>query len=361
MCLLLPPGPVTVRRRLPLSQVHLLKVSHTHKRALGQYYTEGDAFASPAFAHWYARATAGLAKGAPILEPFVGAGHIPRALAARGITRPWHGVDLDPPAPSARVMPGLVIHKGNSLRQIPQGFTLAITNPPYLASNWAARRKMAFPRTVHDDLYKLALDKMLKRVPFVAAIVPASFMASGQFRDRLTAVVALREDMFLDTQCPVCLVLFEPLPADRLPRTDFEVWDGLTHLGGYSTFFDHLSTAASRLPWRFNDPQGPVALFGIDNQVGPSIRFAPGPAVPSQDIKHSSRIISRIGLPLPLKRAQVPELIEAANVRLQAWRKETHDVVLSPFRGLRQDGHWRRRLDFATARRLLDLAAEDLT
>jgi hypothetical protein len=338
-----------------------LKDPRSQKRALGQYFTERDAFGSPAFAAWYARATQGLPKSAAILEPFMGAGHIPRALASRGIVRPWHGVDLDPPPLEARVMPGLVIHKGNSLRQIPRGFALAITNPPYLARNWAARRKMAFPKTIYDDLYKLALEKMLQKVSFVAAIVPASFIVSGQFRHRLTAVVALREDMFLDTQCPVCLALFEPPVTHALSSDDFAVWDGSTYLGHHGQFQTHLVSASARLPWRFNDPQGEVALFGIDNVIGPTIRFALGNEVAATDIKHSSRIISRIGLPTPLTGARVPALIAAANTRLWAWRQETHDVVLSPFRGLRRDGHWRRRLDFATARRLLDLAAEDLT
>lgn len=337
-----------------------MKASATHQRALGQYYTEGDAFGSPAFAQWYARATHNLPAQAAILEPFAGAGHIPRALRDRGIRRQWHAVDLDPPSPTDIVMSGLVVHKGNSLRQIPRGYALAITNPPYLASNWAARRKMTYPRTHHDDLYKLALDRMLARVPYVAAIVPASFITAGQFHERLTAVVALRGDLFRDTQCPVCLALFEPLPALVNQRLDFDVWDGSVHLGTHQQFVNHLTAGSPELAWKFNDPAGPIALFGIDNLVAPTIRFAPGREVPEAEIKYSSRIITRIGLPASVKRSQVPALIETVNQHLSTWRTETHDVLLSPFRGLRQDGHWRRRLDFATARRLLDLSVADL-
>lgn len=326
---------------------------------MGQYYTERDAFASPAFAAWYARATKNLPSDQPILEPFVGAGHIPLSLQARGVRRPWHGVDLDPPPAEARVMPGLVIHAGDSLKKMPDGFHLAITNPPYLARNWAVRRKLPFPRTTHDDLYKHALDRMLAKVPYVAAIVPGSFIASGLFRERLTAVISLREDLFKDTQCPVCLTLFEPLAAQ--PRVDdFEVWDGGTRLGWHGDFDRHLASATRTRPWRFNDPHGSIALFGVDNLVGPTIRFAPGPEVPPADIKHSSRVISRIGVSSSWRKAEVTELIAHANRRLILWREETHDILLAPFRGLRQDGHWRRRLDFATARRFLDLAAEDM-
>jgi hypothetical protein len=326
------------------------------KRAMGQYFTERDAFGSPAFAAWYARATAGLPQDAPILEPFVGAGHIPRSLLARGITRPWHGVDLDPPPVADRVMPGLVIHEGNSLRQIPMGFALAITNPPYLARNWARRRRLPYPRSRHDDLYKHALDRMLARVPYVAAIVPGSFLTADLFHDRLSAAVALREDLFDDTECPVCLALFEPL--DRQMRVDdVEVWDGAQRLGWRSDFTRRLETAPAQ-PWVFNDPAGPLALFGVDNLVGPSIRFALGKEVPPDQIKHSSRIISRIGLPKRRSAAQVQALVDEANRRLHQWRRDTHDMLLAPFRGQRQDGHWRRRLDFATARRLLDAAWE---
>ena len=49
-------------------------------------------------------------------------------------------------------------------------------------------------------------------------------------------------------------------------------------------------------------------------------------------------------------------MASAANQLLETYRTQTHDVLMTSFKGLRQDGKYRRRLDYATARALLDLA-----
>ncbi len=48
------------------------------------------------------------------------------------------------------------------------------------------------------------------------------------------------------------------------------------------------------------------------------------------------------------------ELLKCANEALDDYRLRTHDTLMTPFKGLRQDGRYRRRLDFAAARHLLD-------
>jgi hypothetical protein len=49
-------------------------------------------------------------------------------------------------------------------------------------------------------------------------------------------------------------------------------------------------------------------------------------------------------------------VINQANIILDEYRKETHDVFLTSFKGLRSDGAYRRRLDWDTASRILGTA-----
>ena len=43
------------------------------------------------------------------------------------------------------------------------------------------------------------------------------------------------------------------------------------------------------------------------------------------------------------------------NTRLKTIREKTHDVFLTAFKGIRRDGHYRRRLDWALARAIVDV------
>jgi hypothetical protein len=52
----------------------------------------------------------------------------------------------------------------------------------------------------------------------------------------------------------------------------------------------------------------------------------------------------------------VPEVCTAANRILDAHRAATHDLLLSPFKGNARNGVRRRRLDYATARAILERA-----
>jgi len=84
------------------------------------------------------------------------------------------------------INPGsLEVKKRDAIKEFPQGYKLIITNPPYLAKNSAHRKKIDFPTTKYDDLYKLCLEIMLKNCDYVGAIIPASFINADLFLDRL--------------------------------------------------------------------------------------------------------------------------------------------------------------------------------
>ena len=320
------------------------------KRASGRFYTKSDVFGYPAFSEWLE-----LVPREPVLrivEPFAGACHIPAALAARGVNAEWHCFDI---SPGKGTPSGLDVIKRDTIFKYPKGYSCAITNPPYLAKNSARRRGLPFPQTKHDDIYKLCLEIMLKHTPYVAAIVPESFLTQECFHERLLSVTSLIGKFFDDTECPVCLALFIP---DKKRERDFSVWRNDIFLGKMSEIVARTPRAQSDNPWSFNEPAGEIGLYCCDSPKGASIKFCLGEAIPSSDVTESSRSITKIsGVP---EGHPIERIVDEANAILSEWRTATSDVLMTAFKGLRSDGAYRRRLDFSSARNILNLAIDRL-
>lgn len=325
------------------------------KRAHGQFFTTTNPFFLEPFYDWF-RSTPAFS-GRPILEPFAGANNIVKMIRDVGHSNEWACFDIDPVNGEGNTT-GDFIRQRDTLLGYPQGFEVAITNPPYLAKNSATRRGLGFPSSKHDDLYKEALDVMLAGTPFVAAIVPESFLTQGLFHSRLSAVISLPCKMFEDTECPVCLALFVPEEA-KFDAKDFLIYSGPDLIGSYLALQEHGSPFISEgLPWKFNDPDGSIGLLAIDGQVESSIRFVRGDEISPFDVKATSRSKTRIG---GLHRSRNAErIVEEANKILAERRSATGDVFMTAFKGLRKDGKFRRRLDFAQARDILNMAAANV-
>ena len=300
------------------------------KRQFGRYYTKGNPFVLAPFKSW--AKSVGL-ESKTVLEPFAGANNIITALQAVGYSKNFTSYDIDPQAKGVKYR--------DTLKEFPTGFEVCITNPPWLAKNSAHRRKLDYPETVHDDLYKHALDMCLQNCEAVGALIPATFLQSQLFLDRLTAVIFLHDQgMFTDTQNPVCLALFKNYSRDVKIYHDEE-------------YIGTLKDLRTRLPEKntgreiiFNDPNGKLGFVAFDSTQGPSIRFCEGKELEEYEIIHTSRMITRIGGDLP----KVGSLIQRLNEAVGEFRNETHDVFLTPFKGLRKDGMYRRRMDYRLAR-----------
>ena len=98
----------------------------------------------------------------------------------------------------------------------------------------------------------------------------------------------------------------------------------------------------------FNDPQGNLGLIAIDNTVSASIRFCPPEELKDYPIRVHCRSITKIGVPWRVD-------IDMLNARLATIRGKTHDVFLTAFKGIRRDGRYRRRLDWALSRAIVDM------
>lgn len=311
------------------------------KRQNGQYFTTRSPFAHPEFHRWAARA------GLPaetLIEPFAGENTITRMLEAEGLCRTFAAYDIEPASDD--------VAQRDVFADYPTDTGVAVTNPPYIARNSAKRRGLPYPDTEFPDLYLHALDVMLAHHRYVAAIIPAAFGTRRDFRDRVAHIIALPfTDMFGDTEHPVCLSLFEP----ETEGTKF--WSWTTELGFETAIHATIPQLSKPARVVFNDPEGLLGLRAVDGTNGPSIRFCKGADIPASEIKHSSRSISRITAE-GIHEENLEKIIEAANTQLDTIRNITQDVTLTPFKGVRKDGAFRRRLDFRSAKIIISLAIE---
>lgn len=311
------------------------------KRIKGQYFTLTSPFAHTAFTEWASLFPA----STTILEPYSGANNLIWMLQAKGLAYSYAAFDLEPQEES--------VVQRDTINDFPTGYKVCVTNPPYLAKNSATRRGIKMPDLgEYDNLWKLATARCLDNCDYVAAIIPESFITSGLFRDRLYAVVSLTTRMFDDTDQPVCLALWVPEAT-----SDFRVWHGDTGLGYYSALQETISQllpvneTLSDTKIIFNDPAGSLGLIATDSTSGPGIKFVRGDTIPADSIKVSSRHSTRITINNAV--GDLDSLIATLNQLVEKYRKASHDVFLTSFRGIRHDGKFRRRIDWDTARSII--------
>ena len=291
------------------------------------------------------------------LEPFAGACNICKMLHDLGYGNDWECYDIDPPE-----VEGFDIIQQDTINNFPQGFNVAITNPPYLGKSSASRRRIPFDGKGYDDLYKASLDVMLKNLDYVAAIIPESFATADLFHDRLYALISLTCKMFDDTECPVCLALFvkkEDKTKEELNENDFFIYRQSQFINKYEQIKNVLEISTyDKIKWKMNDKEGSIGIKCADNNKESSIKFIPGNEISPETIKVSSRSITRVsGLP---ENIDLNDFLERCNQKLNDYRDKTFDVFLTSYKGLRQDNLYRRRLDFKTAQNIMNLVMEDI-
>ena len=300
----------------------------TKKRQRGQFFTESNPFHHPAFMSWARDARL---REECILEPFAGANSLIRHLEEMNLCCSSISYDIEPA--DDRVL------FRDTLVSFPEGSSVCVTNPPWLARNSATARQLPFPDCDYDDIYKLAVAKCLEHCGHVAALVPESFINSGLFRNRLISFVSMTSRLFPETGHPVGLALFGPDRTD-----DVSVWRGGARIGLLSQLERLRPRPKSNGPViRFNAPDGNAGLIALDGVHGPSIRFCDVNELDGYNVKPSGRHITKM---------QVDGRIDIAgwNDALWEYRDLSQDVLLTSYKGMRKDGMYRRRLDWPTAR-----------
>ena len=313
------------------------------KRELGQYYTQTNPFIHPLFHEWMDLVD----KTTIFLEPFAGANNIVRLVAESGYEFPWKCYDIEPSMNNT--CPEFEVEYRDTIENFPQGHNVCITNCPYLGKSSARRRKIDYPWE-EDDMYKVCLRLMLDNCDYVAAIIPESFITARIHLDRLWGVISLTCKMFDDTECPVCLALFTPEGSSEIPVFSNELYLGTLEALRTCDLTGHTSTHK----WIFNDKEGSLGVKTVDSQKTADCKFFYGENINPDSIKISSRAFTRVsGLPTDINRDL---FIDKCNDLLTEYRELTKDVMMTSFKGLRQDGKYRRRLDFKTVRFILNKA-----
>ena len=308
---------------------------HDSKRSLGQFFTVSqNPFELRPFKQWAVEANL---RNQTVLEPFAGANHIITSLQATGFCSEFNSYDITPANNE--------VVERDTMESFPTGFNVCVTNPPWLARNSATRRKLPYPVCEYDDVYKYCLELCLQHCQFVAALIPASFLQSGLFQERLSTYILLHKLIFSETENPVCLALFTG--SKDHPTNVFYDEEYVGRLDVLRTSIPR-ETANRRL--RFNDPQGTLGFISFDNTRGRSIRFCDVDEISDYEIKESSRFITRISGDFHAH----PNLVDRLNSKLTKFRDDTRDLFLTPFKGIRDDGQYRRRMFFSQARLLIN-------
>lgn len=319
-----------------------------HKITKGQFFTKGSSWLKKQVVDFIVKSKCDVA-----YDPFAGAGDLITISSSYGIDK-HIGLDIDDKL-------GWTIN--DSLQNIPHvDNAIIITNPPYLSNYSASRKKVYddvsqyFNNSIYDDLYLIALERMLDAQDNVVAIIPETFINSNfKQKNRLSSITVLEENPFEDTDTPVCVVCFDK----KIKSFDkIHIFKNETLIGSLMTIDDFRLKPNNSVKIKFNvldtwlglravDTTNPKNMIKFDFKNNFDYDWNKG-------IKVSSRLLSTIDIAIPEK--DRTQYINECNAILGKIRSDTQDIVLSPFKGNLKNGVRRRRLDFMTARAIMEQA-----
>ncbi len=236
--------------------------------------------------------------------------------------------------------------------------SIIITNPPYL-TNYSAKRKGVyknvskyFENTLYDDLYKIALEKCIQNNDLVIAIVPETFINSSFSKSKLYSITILEDNPFDDTENPVCVLCFDGKDKNydniSVYKNDLIIW-------GLWDYEKMRLNPINSINIRFNKLSGQIALRAVD-MPNPSkrIQFMRKDQLEYdlKWIKDSSRLITIISI--DDKTIDIDKYVNNCNLYLNEFRLQCNDILLSPFKWNDKNWNRRRRLDYKTARAIME-------
>lgn len=320
------------------------------KIKLGQYFTKKNLWLKPQIIEFIKNSKCTIA-----YDPYAGNGDLLRVSLEYGIIK-TKGLDIDK---------SLNWEINDSLKEIPHiEDAIIITNPPYLTKYSASRKNIDIDQSYfkdHTDLYQLAIDRMLEAQNYVVAIVPETYINSKYFEKNLSrvySVTILTENPFDDTENPVCVVCFDNI--EKIPP-EVKVYADGEYLNDYSYFKALKMTPKNDYSIRFNVQNGKLALRAVDLSTNDKkIKFYKKEEL-NYDLSrvgNSSRLVTIIDL--DCSDIDITELVLECNRLLEDYRNRTKDITLSPFKGNTKEGRRRRRLDYKTARCIIEEAVVNL-
>ncbi len=319
------------------------------KRSLGQFFTKNDFWLKKHIVDFIKKVNPDL-----IIDPFAGNGDMLFSVQKIGFKK-IKGLDIDTT---------LNWDYNDSLVEIPYfSNSIIVTNPPYL-TNYSAKRKgiyinvkKYFDSCHYDDIYQLAIEKCMVS-DYGVMIVPETFINSNFPKDRLVSITIIEDNPFNDTENPVCVFCFNNKSKSF---NEIKIYKNDVFIGNLDYFEKMRKIPNKKMPIKFNVSNGQIALRAVDttNPLKPISFMKPQEIeYDLSEIKDSSRLITVIDL--KVNNDLIEDIIRLSNQILFDFRDKTHDILLSPFKGNKKNGERRRRLDYLTARAILEESYEML-
>jgi hypothetical protein len=316
------------------------------KRSLGQFFTKKHTWYKNHIKDFFSSTQA-----ETIIDPFAGAWDIFSIFP----NYKHIGMDIDPTG---------WWEINDSLLSIPRiEWSCIVTNPPYL-SNYSASRKgilenvsKYFDGTRYDDLYQRAIDCCLENNDYLIAILPEIYINSWRLSNRLVSLTVIEENIFDDTDCPICIGCFW-----KEISSEISIYKNDKYIGNMSYFNSLRPQYDKSIDIIFNSKNAYIWLRAVDwVYIDKPVQFLKKDELDysMDNIKVSSRLMTFIDIPA-ITDIQKDHLIDEANNILRILREETHDIIFSPFKWNNKAGVRRRRLDYRTARAILEKSYKNL-
>ena len=339
------------------------------KRDLGQFFTRESVWMQPHIRDHLERLSQ---QYTVCVDPFAGEGDLLK-VASKQTSIKTIGHDHD-----AKICEEHGWKENDSIREpIAEENAFVLTNPPYLAKNSAKR--IGSPMVKYfdsgfvpgieegqlktlDDLYKLAIEKVIQLYDDSIWIVPESVIQDivklDEWRDRLHSVTILEENPFEDTEHPVCVLIFSK------SSQSLTIYKNDQPLGEWKEIYAFhqkpFEAQGKKIPMKFNSASGQLGFRAVDGtskeEKGQHIRFLHASELaktyPPEKIKVSTRHLTYISVEIGDE--DLDELIDAANAIIREYRGATQDVFLTAFMGNDKSGKRRRRLDYRLARAIFN-------
>lgn len=317
-----------------------------NKKKLGQYFTTKNTWLKSQIKDFIQNSGCTIA-----YDPYAGNGDLIKISHEYGIDN-YVGLDIDT---------SLSWEINDSLKNIPHiKNAIIITNPPYLTIYSAVRKHIEkgledyFKK--HTDLYQLAIEKILEAQDYAVAIVPETYINStyiNKYKERLHSITILLNNPFNDTENPVCVVCFDN-NNNKTRKTLIFIEE--KQVNTLENLNKQRLIPKNNLKIEFNVPTGKLAIRAVDlTTTNHKIEFMNVNKLQYnlQNIKNSSRLITVVDVE---KISNIDTLADKCNKILYDFREKTNSLILSPFKGNAKDGTRRRRLDYRTARAIIEKA-----
>ena len=321
------------------------------KKILGQYFTKNRFWLQAHILEFIKKTNSEIA-----FDPFAGGGDLLQVAREIGFSKTL-GFDTDP---------SLNWKINDGLKSIPKiKKSIIITNPPYL-TNYSAKRKDIYKNVAeyfescpYNDIYQLAIEKCMEKNDYGVMIIPETFINSSFPKHRLKSITIIEDLIFHDTENPICVICFDKKQKDY---NEIEIYKNKNYITTLGKLERMRKRPRKHINIKFNSLDGKIALRAVDTtKIERPIQFMKPEEIDYDisKIKISSRLITMIELVIEEK--FLSQLIEYSNHILSDFRKKTNDILLSPFKGNKKNGERRRRLDYHTARAILEEASDRLS